>query len=659
MTTSERPDTSSAPTADSGGHDAREHGAGEHDSGGHGGNHTNARMAALSLAALGIVFGDIGTSPLYAFRETFEHHSIPVDEPNVLGVCSLILWSLILVVSVKYVVFILRADNRGEGGILALTSLVVGGDTSPRIGRKLLGLLFFGLFGMALLYGDGIITPAISVLSATEGLKVAAPALSSWVVPIAVAILIGLFLLQKRGTGAVGAMFGPVMVAWFSILAVLGIARVSGNLEILRAVNPGHAIEYLTSNRFDAFLSLGSVFLVVTGGEALYADLGHFGRRPIRIAWFAVAFPGLVLNYFGQGALLLEEPEAISSPLFLMGPEWARWPLVIMAALAAIIASQALISGVFSLTVQAMQLDYLPRLTVRHTSAQHIGQVYLPLVNLLLAIGCISLVLAFQSSAGLAAAYGIAVTGTMGITTVLFYFFTRAKWGWSTGKALAVCVPLAILDFAFFGANVFKIPAGGWFPLVVAAVIMVAMTTWRTGRRVVAERIAASQVTIEEFMRTLPEDVVRAPGTAVFMFRGDGTAPPALRTNTMHNRVLHERVILLSVRTDSVPYVAADQRFEIIEFGRSIHQLTAHHGFMEEPDVPAWLDGLEVGGVPIVVDDVTFFLGRETVIPSDVVSMAPWRERLFAVMLRTAASASRFFRLPPNQVVEVGSQVEI
>ncbi|MBM3661374.1 MAG: potassium transporter Kup [Actinobacteria bacterium] len=629
---------------------------GQHD---HVGGRGSIGLAALSVAALGIVFGDIGTSPLYAFRETFEHHSILVDKPNVLGVCSLILWSLILVVSIKYVVFILRADNRGEGGILALTSLVVGGDTSPRIGRRLLGLLFLGLFGMALLYGDGIITPAISVLSATEGLEVAAPALSSWVLPIAVAILIVLFLLQRRGTGAVGALFGPVMIVWFSTLAVLGLARISGNLEILRAVNPGHAFEYLTSNGFDAFLSLGSVFLVVTGGEALYADLGHFGRRPIRIAWFAVAFPALVINYFGQGSLLLEKPEAISSPLFLMGPDWARWPLVIMAALAAVIASQALISGVFSLTVQAIQLDYLPRLTVRHTSAQHIGQVYLPLVNLLLAIGCISLVLTFQSSAGLAAAYGIAVTGTMGITTVLFYFFTRATWGWSTTKALAVCVPFAVMDFAFFGANVFKIPAGGWFPLVVAAMIMVAMTTWRTGRRVVAEQFAANEVTIEEFMRTLPEDVVRAPGTAVFMFRGNGTAPPALRTNTRHNRVLHERVILLSVKTDSVPYVNTEHRFEILDFGRRIVQITAHHGFMEEPDVPAWLDGMEVGGAPIVASETTFFLGRETVIPSEIVAMAPWRERLFAVMLRTAASASRFFRLPPDQVVEVGSQVKI
>lgn len=623
------------------------------------GTATAAGAVGLSIAALGIVFGDIGTSPLYAFRETFEGHAIPVDRANVVGVCSLILWSLILVVSIKYVVFILRADNRGEGGILALTTLVVGSDGAARTKRSLAVLLLMGLFGMALLYGDGVITPAISVLSATEGLEVAAPALSSWVVPLAVVILIGLFAIQKRGTGAVGRLFGPVMIVWFSVLAVLGLARIAGNLSIFEAVNPVHAVDYLFSNGFDGFLSLGSVFLVVTGGEALYADLGHFGRRPIRTAWFAVAFPGLVLNYFGQGALLLEDPEAIESPFFLMGPDWARWPLVILATCATIIASQALISGAFSLTVQAMQLDYLPRLTVRHTSAQHIGQVFLPTVNLLLAIGCIGLVLAFRTSGNLAAAYGIAVTGTMGLTTILFYFLSRNRWGWSKARALSLCIPFAIMDFAFFGANVFKIPAGGWFPLVVAGLIMVLMTTWRTGRRVVAERLAVGRVKVDEFIRTLPEDVVRVPGTAVFMFRGDGVAPPSLLSNTRHNRVLHERVVLLSVLVDAEPVVPEQDRIATVHFGANIHQVTLRHGFMEEADVPAWIDGLDLGGTPVEVDRVTFFLGRETVIPSEIVSMAPWRERLFAVMLRTAASASRFFRLPPNQVVEVGSQVEI
>jgi KUP system potassium uptake protein len=618
-----------------------------------------AGTAGLALAALGIVFGDIGTSPLYAFRETFEGHGIPVDRANVLGVCSLILWSLILVVSIKYVLFVLRADNHGEGGILALTTLVVGRDASARSGKKVLALLMLGLFGMALLYGDGVITPAISVLSATEGLKVAAPGLKSAVLPLAVVILIGLFAIQKRGTGAVGRLFGPVMVVWFAVLAVLGLTEVAGNLSILEAVNPVHAFRYLFTNGFDAFLSMGSVFLVVTGGEALYADLGHFGRRPIKAAWFTVAFPALVINYFGQGALLLKNPEAIESPFFLLGPQWARWPLVILATFATIIASQALISGAFSMTVQAMQLDYLPRLTVRHTSAHHMGQVYLPAVNLLLAVGCISLVLAFGSSTALAAAYGIAVTATMGVTTVLFYFFARSTWGWSAAKALALCVPLGLLDFAFFGANVFKIPEGGWFPLLVAALILVAMTTWRTGRRVVAERMAVGRITVDEFIRSLPEEVTRVPGTAVFMFRGDGVAPPSLRTNTQHNHVLHEHVVLVSILTDTVPYVADEDRITTSNFGYGVHQVVARHGFMEEANVPDWLDGVQLDGLTINSSEVTYFLGRETVIPSEVVSMAPWRERLFAVMLRTAASASRFFRLPPDQVIEVGSQVEI
>jgi len=631
--------------------------SGDSSTDGHAG--AGAGGAALIVGALGVVFGDIGTSPLYSLRETFLHHSIPVDRANVMGACSLVLWSLILIVSVKYVLFILRADNHGEGGILALTALVVGDSTTRKVTGAMGAFLLLGLFGMALLYGDGVITPAITVLSATEGLEIAVPALGSWVVPLTVAILIGLFAIQHRGTGLVGKLFGPVMLIWFVALAVLGVSQAVTEPGIFAAINPAYAVDYLTSNGLDGFLSLGSVFLVVTGGEALYADLGHFGRHPIRRAWFLVAFPALILNYFGQCAMLLKRPEAISNPVFLMGPEWARWPMVILATCAAIIASQALISGAFSMTVQAMRLDYLPRMTVRHTSAAHVGQVYLPLVNWLLAAGCIGLVLVFQESSGLAAAYGIAVTATMFVTTLLFYKLCRNNWGWSTFRALALCLPLGLLEFGFFGANVFKIPAGGWFPLLVGLVIIVAMTTWKTGRRSVAERMEVGRVPIRDFIARLPEDIARAPGTAVFMFRGDGVAPPSLLANTKHNRVLHRRVILLSVVTTTEPYVDEADRVSIEEFGRGLCQITLHHGFMEAVNVAEEIDGLTIGGSVLDVAEVTFFLGRETVIPSEIVSMAPWRERLFAFMLRAAASASRFFNLPPEQVIEVGSQVEI
>ncbi len=619
----------------------------------HGGQRSG--LLLLTVGALGVVYGDIGTSPLYAFRETFEGHGIEVSPSNVIGACSLIFWSLVLVVSIKYLVFILRADNHGEGGILALTELVVGKD---RARGRLWMLLMIGLFGMALLYGDGVITPAISVLSAVEGLKVTAPALSDWVIPLAIGILLGLFAMQRRGTGAVGALFGPVMLVWFSTLAVLGLLRISGNLDVLEALNPTHAVDYLLTNGFDGFLSLGSVFLVVTGGEALYADMGHFGRSPIRWGWFTVAFPALVINYFGQGALLLTEPEAIENPVFNMGPDWIRWPLVVLATCATVIASQALISGAFSLTVQAMHLDYLPRLTVRHTSASQVGQVYLPAVNWMIAVGCISLVLAFGSSTALAAAYGIAVTATMGITTVLFYSLTRTRWGWSTARSLAVCVPFAIMDLGFFSANVFKIPSGGWFPLVVGAGIMLLMTTWRTGRAAVAERLDAELRPVGEFIACLPDDVVRVPGVAAFMYRRAGYAPPALRTNTRHNRALHEMVLLVSVEVDPEAYLEG-RRVEVEPLGNGCFQVSIRHGYMEEANVPRSLDGLLVGERRISAKEVTFFLGRETVISTPQPTMSRWRERLFALLLRSAASASRFFDLPSDQVVEVGSQISI
>ncbi len=616
-------------------------------------------LGLLTLGALGVVYGDIGTSPLYAFRETFTSEGLPVTEDNVIGALSLVIWALIIIVSIKYLLYVLRADNKGEGGILALTSLV-----APRHGAVVIGrikwLVLIGLFGTALLYGDGVITPAISVLSAVEGLKVVQPSLGSYVIPIAVGILVALFAVQKRGTGAVGKVFGPIMVVWFAVLGLLGLSNLVGDLSVLAAFNPFKGLAYLFGNGWRGFLSLGSIFLVVTGGEALYADMGHFGRRPIQAGWFTVALPCLALNYFGQASLLIGSPESIENPFFLMGPEWSRPLLVGLATAATIIASQALISGAFSLTVQAVQLDYLPRLAISHTSASHMGQVYVPIVNWLLMIGSISLVIAFQTSSNLAAAYGIAVTGTMGITTVLMAAYARKAWKWSTTKIALVTVPLLVIDLAFFGANVAKIPNGGWFPIVVALVIIISMTTWRTGRRLLAERIRRGETPIERFLADVAEGALtRVPGTAVFLFKGSGAAPPALITNTRHNHVLHETVVLLSVLTADAPYLAEAERVEIEDHGQGVFQVTLHYGFMEEPDVEAGLLKLDDDRLRFAVDDVTFFLGRETVIASDIQGMAEWRERLFAIMLRSAASAARFFRLPPDRVVEVGSQVEI
>ena len=620
---------------------------------------TKGGLASLTLGALGVVYGDIGTSPLYAFRETFHGDRLAVDEANIIGALSLVLWALIVIVSVKYLLYVLRADNKGEGGILALTSLV-----APRHGAVFIGrikwLVLFGLFGTALLYGDGVITPAISVLSAVEGLKVVEPSLESFVIPIAVGILVALFAVQKRGTGAVGKVFGPIVMVWFIILGVLGVSNMVGDLGVLAAFNPLKGLGYLFGNGMAGFLSLGSIFLVVTGGEALYADMGHFGRSPIRLGWFTLALPCLMLNYLGQSALLIGNPEAIENPFFLMGPEWARPFLVALATCATIIASQALISGAFSLTVQAVQLDYLPRLKIAHTSASHIGQIYVPVVNWLLMIGSISLVIAFQTSSNLAAAYGIAVTGTMGITTVLMAAFARSTWKWPLAKVLVVTVPLLVIDLAFFGANVAKIPNGGWFPIVVGLVIITAMTTWRTGRRLLADRIRRGETPIEQFLADVAEDgLPRVPGTAVYLFKGSGAAPPALITNTRHNHVLHERVILLSVLTADEPYVSDVARAELSECGNGVFQLTLRFGFMDEPDVEAALLKLSDDRLPVTVDSLTFFLGRETVISTSLPGMAGWRERLFAFQLRSAASAARFFRLPADRVVEVGSQVEI
>ncbi|MCK6529366.1 potassium transporter Kup [Myxococcota bacterium] len=616
-------------------------------------------LASLSLAALGVVYGDIGTSPLYAVREAFlEEHGVAVSPPAVLGVLSLVLWSLVLVISVKYLAFIVRADNRGEGGILALTSLVTPVGATQGGGRW--ALIVLGLFGTALLYGDGMITPAISVLSAVEGLGVATPLFEPYVVPITIAILVVLFAVQSRGTARVGRMFGPVMILWFSTLAVLGIGNIAREPSILGAVNPIHAVRFFADHGWSAFLVLGSVFLVVTGGEALYADMGHFGRRPIRLAWFALVLPALLLNYFGQGALLIASPGAVENPFFRMAPSWALLPLVGLSTAATVIASQALISGAYSLTMQAVQLGYSPRVRIDHTSAEEIGQVYLPGINWLLMVACIGLVLGFGSSSSLAAAYGVAVTTTMVITTMLLYVVARERWGWGTWAAALVCGPFLLVDLAFFGANIVKVPHGGWFPLVVGAAVFTLLTTWKRGRRILGQRIAERTVPRGDFLREVTQSPpARVSGTAVYMFSDPRGTPPAILHNLTHNKVLHERVVFLSVTTDEVPYVPREARAAVEGLGEGVFVVQLRYGFMEDVDVPKALGAIRFDGLSFPRMDTTYFLGRETLIPTSRPGMALWREVLFAVMSRNATGAGAYFRLPPNRVVELGVQIEL
>ncbi len=611
------------------------------------------------MAALGVVYGDIGTSPLYALRESFVvEHGVQAAPANVLGVLSLIFWSLIVVISIKYLAFVLRADNRGEGGILALTSLVtpVG---ALRGGRRLLILL--GLFATALLYGDGMITPAISVLSAVEGLKVATPFFEPYVIPITIVILIGIFSVQKMGTRGVGKVFGPVTLLWFLTLVLLGIPHIVREPGVLGAVNPLHAVEFFRRNGWNGFLVLGSVFLVVTGGEALYADMGHFGRRPIRLAWFVIVLPALLINYFGQGALIMSDPSAVENPFFRMAPTWALYPVVLIATAATVIASQALISGSFSLTMQAVQLGYSPRVEIDHTSAEQKGQIYVPAINWILMIACIGLVLGFRSSSNLAAAYGVAVTTTMVVTSILFYAVARERWKWSLPVAILVGGSFLVIDLAFWGANLLKIANGGWFPLLVGAVVFTILTTWKKGRQILNERI---------FHRVLPRDLflqsvlshppLRVPGTAVYMYNDPRGTPPALLHNLKHNKVLHEQVVFLAVQTEEVPNVPVADRATVEPLTGGVYQVVLHYGFMEDADVPKGLSGIRMEGLSFKPMETTYFLGRETLIPSKTVhGMAVWREKLFAVMSRNARSASSFFRLPPNRVVELGAQVEL
>lgn len=616
----------------------------------------------LSLTAVGVVYGDIGTSPIYALRESFHPgHGIGPTASNILGVLSLIFWSLVLVISVKYLGFILRADNDGEGGIIALTALVRPADERVGPSRRVLGLL--GLFGAALLYGDSMITPAISVLSAIEGLEVVTPTFTPWVIPITIGILLGLFAFQQRGTAGVGAVFGPVTTLWFLVLATLGVVNIAHNPDVLRALNPWHGVAFFGANGFQGVLVLGAVFLVVTGGEALYADLGHFGTRPIRLAWFALVLPALVLNYMGQGALVLERPELIEQPFFSMAPPWGVAPLVVLTTAATVIASQAVISGAFSLTRQAVRLGYMPRLTVKQTSEKHVGQIYVPAVNAALLVACIGLVLGFRTSSNLAAAYGVAVTTDMVFTTLLFGMVVYARWGWPVLGAAALVLFFLVIDLAFWVANLPKVPAGGWFPLVVAAGMFVLMTTWKKGRRILASHLEGRALTLDEFRASLAageEEPARVRGTAVYMDSNPEGTPRTLLHNLKHNKVLHERVVILNVETLDVPRAPRDRRVRITHAGDDLYRVQLAYGFSEDPDVPGALSSLELDGQSIRPMEVTYFLGRERLIPSaSEPGMALWREKLFAFMSKNATGATAYFHIPPEQVVELGIQVEI
>ena len=619
------------------------------------------RLALLTLGALGVVYGDIGTSPLYALRECFAGaHPMPPTHENVLGILSLIFWSLLLIVSLKYLAIVLRATNKGEGGILALMALTFP-KRSKGTGRRRALLIGLGVFGAALLYGDGMITPSISVLSAIEGLKVATPAFEPFVIPLTILTLILLFAAQSRGTGSVGAVFGPVMILWFASIGLLGLGEIYHNHRVLLSLNPWLGVHFLAVHGWDGFIVLGSVFLAVTGAEALYADVGHFGTRPIRLAWFFIVLPGLFLNYLGQGALLLRDPSSIENPFFLLAPHWALYLLVGLSTAATVIASQALISGAFSLTIQAIQLGYLPRMVVKHTSSHERGQIYLPHVNWALMVACIALVLGFRSSTNMASAYGIAVTLTMLSTTVLFFFASRRLWNWSMLQAAAVCGLFLIVEGAFFAANMIKVLNGGWVPLMLGFVIFVLMATWKKGRQLVWAKLGPSSMPLEMFLDSIEttKRLPRVPGTALFMTANPEGTPIALLHNLKHNKVLHERNIILTVLTDEVPQVSPEKRLEIDDLGGGFQRMIAHYGFMEEPNIPELLKSARLVGEPMDLNKTTFFFSRETLVPNRSVSMARWRQWLFALMSRNAQAASSFYRIPANRVVELGMQVEI
>ena len=617
---------------------------------------TRARLATLTLSALGVVYGDIGTSPLYALKEVFggTHHPVPISEENVLGILSLVFWSLMVVVSIKYVIFILRANNKGEGGIMALMALVLRGEKDAPRARV---LMLMGLFGAALFYGDGLITPAISVLSAVEGLEVATPAFKPYVIPITLIVLAVLFFFQKRGTGSVGALFGPIMIAWFVTLAVLGVNGIANAPQVLAAINPVHAIRFLATHGALGFFSLGAVVLVVTGAEALYADMGHFGSTPVRLAWSCLVFPALTLNYFGQGAMLIADPGTIENPFYLLAPGWALYPLVALATVATIIASQAVISGAFSITQQAMQLGYAPRMEVLHTSSHEIGQIFLPAINRALFAGVVALVLGFGSSTRLAAAYGIAVTGTMAITTVLAFVVARRTWHWKLPASTALFGTFLLVDVGFFTANFAKIVEGGWFPLAFGLGVFVLMSTWKLGRELLYRRIEADSIPLPDFVKGASLDCTTVPGTAVFMTANPDAVPHALLHSMKHYKSLHERVVLLTAVTLDVPHVPGAQRVTVESINAQFHKVKVFYGFTDDPDLPETLDWCAEQGLRLDMMDTSFFLGRETLIPEVGSEMALWREKLFVAMYRNAGSVASYFNLPPNRVVELGSQI--
>ena len=618
------------------------------------------RLALLTLTALGVVYGDIGTSPLYALRECFKaDYGILPTPASILGVLSLILWSLILVVSIKYIVFILRADNRGEGGIMALLALLLQQKRREDDKRRRLVLIALGLFGAALLYGDGVITPAISVLGAVEGLEVGAPGLARIVVPITLLILFGLFMVQRFGTARVGTAFGPTMLVWFVTIAVLGVRSISQNVGVLAAINPWYGVRFFIDHGMAGFLTLGAVVLSVTGGEALYADMGHFGKRPIRIAWFVVALPALLLNYFGQGALVLRDPAAASNPFYLLAPASFQWPLLVIATAAAIVASQALISGAFSLTQQSIQLGFSPRMQIIHTSKQEAGQIYIPEVNKALMVGCLILVLWFGSASALSAAYGIAVTGTMAITSVLFAVVARLRWNWSLPKVLALTAAFLTIDMSFLLANVVKIEHGGWVPLVMAVVVYSLMSTWKRGRTELGAIQASNALPLDTFLASIGRNPPhRVRGTAVFMTSTPEGVPVVLLHHLKHNKVLHETVVLLSVQTRGIPEVPDAHRLAFEPMGQGFFRLVATYGFMQSPDIPRVLAEAAAKGVTFPPMDTSYFLGRERLVLTGRAKMSRWRKRLFALMSRNARSATEFFQIPPNRVVELGAQIE-